>query len=348
MIADLTALAKSVDKVPSNAPKEEMTNTSRAERVILVSMMKSGTHLANELLTSLGYSMYGHVRVNPERRPVLDKSTRLRLAAMVYDEQRLADLKSQPESVFNDSTDRAWEALAWSWQARFGIPVANLYSMELIDTGLIRQAYQRTVGSSFTETPAGICWVLHEFDLQKIDGRFLREWADTGEPKIIFNYRDPRDTIISLINFICGRTKQGLSSFNNLRTFKDILLSKPGFEERLTFALSESSFPCQAADFKRMAWLLHHPGVCKVSYEELVGPQGGGSAQAQVRATTRLIDFLHASDSPPESIASTLYNPNAFSYHQGKIGAWREAFSPEHCRLVEKRFGEVLSLYGYE
>lgn len=325
-----------------------MTSTSRAERVILVSMMKSGTHLANELLTSLGYSMYGHVRVSPERRPVLDKSTRHRLAAMVYDEQRAADLKSQPEPVFNDATDRAWEALAWSWQARFGIPVANLYSMELIDTGLIKQAYQRTVGSSFAETPAGICWVLHEFDLQKIDGGFLREWADTGQPKIIFNYRDPRDTIISLINFICGRTKQGLSSFNNLRTFKDILLSKPGLEERLTFALTEASFPCQTADFMRMAWLLHHPGVCKVSFEELVGPEGGGSAQAQVRATTRLIDFLHASDSPPEDVASTLYNRNAFSFHQGKIGAWRKTFTPEHCRLAEERFGEVLSLYGYE
>jgi hypothetical protein len=324
-----------------------MTNTSRAERVILVSMMKSGTHLANELLTALGYSMYGHVRVSPERRPVLDKSARLRLAAMVYGEQKAARLKSQSESAFNNATDRAWEALAWSWQARFGIPLANLYSMELIDTGLIQQAYRRTVGSSFTETPTGICWVLHEFDLQKIDGGFLREWADTGEPKIIFNYRDPRDTIISLTNFICGHTRQGLSSFSNLLTFRDILLSKRSLEERLTFALTEASFPCQAADFMRMAWLLHHPDVCKVSFEELVGPEGGGSAESQVRATARLTDFLHAADSPAERVASTLYNRDAFSFYQGQIGAWRKAFTAEHCRLAEARFGEVLSLYGY-
>lgn len=324
-----------------------MINASRAERVILVSMMKSGTHLVGEVMTALGYSMYGHVRVSPENRPGLDKSTRLRLATLVYGDQQAADLKSQSEDAFNDATDRAWEALAWSWQARFGIPLTNLYSMELMDTGLVQQARQRTVGSSFTQTPAGVCWVLHEFDLQKIDGGFLREWADTGQPKIIFNYRDPRDTVISLVNFICGRTKQGLSSFNNLRTFRDILLSKPDFDERLTFALTETSFPCQVTDFRRMAWLLHHPGVCKVSFEELVGPKGGGSAESQIRATARLIDFLHDTNASADRVASTLYNHDAFSFYQGQIGAWRNAFTAEHCRIAEERLGDVLSLYGY-
>lgn len=324
-----------------------MTSTSRAERVILVSMMKSGTHLVNELMAALGYKMYGHVRVSPASRPDLDRSSRLRLASMVYGDEEASSLKAQPEQAFNNATDRAWEALAWSWQARFGIPLANLYSMELINTGLIRQAYRRTVGSSFASTPAGICWVVHEFDLQKIDGGFLREWADTGEPKIIFNYRDPRDTMISLINFICGHTKQGISSFSNLLTFRDILLAQPGLDERLTFALTDASFPCQAADFMRMAWLLHHPSVCKVSFEELVGPEGGGSAEAQLQATTRLIDFLRVTDTPAEHVASTLYNRDAFSFYQGRIGAWRKVFTAEHCRMAEERFGKVLPLYGY-
>jgi hypothetical protein len=324
-----------------------MTSTSRAERVILVSMMKSGTHLINELMIALGYSMYGHVRVSPENRPDPDRNTRLRLAAMVYGDDKVNHLKSEPESVFNNVTDRAWEALAWSWQARFGIPLANLYSMELIDTGLIQKAYHRTAGSSFAETPAGICWVLHEFDIKKIDGNFLREWSDTGEPRVIFNYRDPRDAILSLVNFICDQTKHGLSSFSNLLTFRDILLSKPTMEEKLTFALTESSFPCQAADFMRMSWMLHHPGVCKVSFEELIGPKGGSSAESQVCATARLIDFLHDASSQADRVASALYNPDAFSFYRGRVGAWRQVFTTEHCLLAEERFGEVLSLYGY-
>ena len=189
----------------------------------------------------------------------MDANTRWRMASMVYGHEQTASLKSQPELAFNDATDRAWEALAWSWQARLGIPLANLYSSELIDTGLTQTAYHRTVGSSFTDTPTGMCWVFHEFDLKKIDGAFLKEWAETGEPRIIFNYRDPRDTILSLVNYLCRRTAQGLSAFNNLPAFSDILLAKPSLDERLTFALTDVSFPCQASDFERMAWLLHHP-----------------------------------------------------------------------------------------
>jgi hypothetical protein len=324
-----------------------MLNGHRADRVILISMMKSGTHLVNELMVALGYNMYGHVRVGPEVRPVMDTNTRWRMANMVYGNEQTANLKSQPELAFNDATDRAWEALAWSWQARLGIPLTNLYSAELIDTGLTQAAYHRTVGSSFTDTPAGMCWVFHEFDLKKIDGGFLKEWAATGEPRIIFNYRDPRDTILSLVNYLCRRTAQGLSAFNNLPALSDILLAKPSLDERLTFALTDVSFPCQASDFERMAWLLHHPNVCKVSFEELVGPDGGGSAESQARAASRLTNFLGITDRSAEDAAKTLYNRDSFSFYQGQIGGWRRDFSPEHCRLVEDRFGEVLSLYGY-
>jgi hypothetical protein len=324
-----------------------MAQDSRADRVILISMMKSGTHLIKELMVSLGYSMYGHVRVNPEIKPILKRDTRWRIASMVYDNESLAGLKSQPESVFNDVTDRAWEALAWSWQLRFGMPLTSLYSAELVNTGLVQETYHRTAGSSFAETPAGICWVFHEFDSSKIDGAFFREWSETSEPRVIFNYRDPRDTILSLVNFLCGRTREGLSAFNNLQVFSSILLAKETLEERLTYALTDDSFPCQANDFRRMLWLLHHPNVCKVSFEELVGPDGGGSAESQLLAAARLINFLGVTGRSPEEVVGTLFNRNAFSFFRGQIGAWRQAFTAEHRRLAEDRLSEVLSLYGY-
>jgi len=310
-------------------------------------MMKSGTHLVNELLVALGYGMYGHVRVSEQTRPALDPDTRWRLAVMVYGPESAASLKEQPEPAFNDATDRAWEALGWAWQARLGIPLANLYGTELIETGLAGQAYRRTAGSSFAETPAGTCWVFHEFDLKKIDGNFLKEWSQTGEPRIIFNYRDPRDTIVSLVNFLCRRTRQGLSSFSNLQVYSDILLAMPSQHERLTFALTDASFPCQASDFERMAWLLHHPDVCKVSFEELVGPHGGGSARAQADSAARLIDFLGAGDVAGSDVAGTLYNRNAFSFYQGQIGAWQDAFTAEHRRIADEKLAGVLALYGY-
>jgi hypothetical protein len=324
-----------------------MAEETRTDRVILISMMKSGTHLITELLAALGYRMYGHVRVNEKTRPVLDAEARRRMATMVYDDDTLLDLKSQPEDVFDDAAGKAWEALAWSWQLRFGMPLVSWYSDELVNTGLVEQARRRTAGSSFTETPPGICWVLHDFDVRRIDGAFLREWAETGEPRIIFNYRDPRDTILSMVNFLCGRTKEGLSAFNNLRAFSGTLMAMDGIEERLTYALTDEAFPCQADDFKRMLWLLHHPDVCKASFEELVGPSGGGSADAQLAAVTRLMDFLGITTTSPRDIAGTLFNRDAFSFYRGQIGTWREVFTPEHHRLAQSRLGEVLPLYGY-
>lgn len=327
--------------MPDNAPAR-----THADRIILVSMMKSGTHLITELLVALGYRLHGHVRVRPETGPVLDRQTRWQVAGMVYGDERLTDLKSRDEDTFIAATDQAWEALAWSWRLRWGMPLVNQYSSELVTTDLVRQAHRRTAGSSFSETPPGICWVLHEFDIRKIDGAFLREWSETGQPKIIFNYRDPRDMLLSMVNFASGRTRGGLSSINNLQAFNSILLAKDTLEERLTYALTDESFPCQAADYKRMLWLLHHPGVYATSFEELVGPNGGGSAEAQLRATAGLIDFLGSGQSP-EDVAGNLFKPDAFTFFKGQIGGWRTEFTAEHRRLADTRFHEVLDLYGY-
>jgi hypothetical protein len=324
-----------------------MSADNHAKRVILISMMKSGTHLINELMLALGYRMYGHVRITDENRPVLDWDARWRMARLVYDEETVTSLKAQPEQAFNYATDQAWSALAWSWQARFGIPLTTLYSAELVDTGLVNQAQRRTADSSFADTPAGICWTFHEFDIKRIDGKFLREWAETGEPRIIFNYRDPRDTLISMVNYLCGQTKQGLSNYNNLPVFSRILLAKADLQERLAYALTDDSFPCQAGDFRRMLWLRHHPDVCKTTFEDLVGPNGGGSTDAQLLTTRRVMDFLQITDRSPEDVVQKLFNRSAFSFYRGQIGAWRDVITEDNQRLAESRFGEILSMYGY-
>lgn len=325
-----------------------MPEHGRADRVIVVSLMKSGTHLVKELMCSLGYGMYGHVRVTPQTRPTLDTPTRTRIAQMVYEPQELVGLASRPESEFTEITDRAWEALAWSWQQRLGMPLVNLYGMELINTGLVAQAARRTAGSRFAETPAGVCWMLHEFDVRRIDANFLREWTETGQPRIIFNYRDPRDAMLSLVNFLCGQTGRGLSAFRNLTAFRHILMSMSSVQERLTYALTDRSFPCQTEDYQRVLWLLHHPDVCVTTFEELVGPAGGGSSESQIRAIKRLTEFLGVTDRTPEELAQSLYNPDAFSFFRGQIGAWREVFTKEHLRLADDRFGEILEQLGYE
>lgn len=321
--------------------------SARADRVIIVSMMKSGTHLLQELMLALGYGMYGQARIAPEMRPSLDEETRRRITRMAYGEEECAALEAKGGSFFEKASDRAWEALGWSWQIRFGMPLVTWYGMELINTELVDQVHRRVAGSDFAQTPPGVCWVFNEFDITKIDGHFLHEWAETGEPRIIFNYRDPRDMTLSMVNFLSGKTGRGFSAFNDFEVFSRILKSKQSTEEMLTYALTDRSFPGCHGAFERALWLLHHPDVCKTSFEELVGEEGGGSAEAQAQALTRVLEFLGVSDQTPQDVAGRLFNRDAFTFYRGRIHAWREIFTPEHERLAASRFGEILPLYGY-
>jgi hypothetical protein len=298
-------------------------------------------------MVALGYGMYGHVRTSPEIRPVLDEEARWQVARIAYDSDILASLETAGKERFTELTDQAWEALAWSWQIRFGQPLVTWYTQELIDTGLVERVHRRAAGTNFSETPAGVCWVFNRFDIRRVDGHFLHEWTETGEPRIIFNYRDPRDMTLSMVNFLSGRTGRGFSAYNDFPVFSGILKSKSTLDEQLTYALTDPCFPAQQ-DLHRMYWMLNHPAVCKTSFEDLVGPPGGGSAATQAKSLKRIFDFLGVTDRQPEEVAGRLFNRSAFSFYRGQIGAWREVFTDKHRRLARDRFGEMLQLYGYD
>jgi len=323
------------------------TQPGQAQRVVIVSLMKSGTHLLQELMVALGYKMYGAgVRLRPEIVPALDDEARWRIARMAYDKQTISELETAGRDEFAEATDRAWDALGWSWHIRLAQPLVTWYSREMIDSGFIEQVHRRTVGSDFADTPAGVCWVVNQFDIRRLDGHFLREWSQTGEPKIIFNYRDPRDVLLSMVNFLTDRTGKGFSNYNDFLVFSRILKSKASLEEQLAYALTDPSFPARR-DLAHMIWLLNHPDVCKTSFEELIGPRGGGTAQAQAGALRRVFEFLGVTSTEPGDVSGVLFNPDVFSFYRGQIGGWREAFTPELERLAEDQLGDLLRLYGY-
>lgn len=317
-------------------------SSSAGSRVIVISIMKSGTHLMQEMMVALGYGMYGQTRITDDIRPILDAETRHRIAKLVYDD---AELSGLDEAGYADATDRAWQALAWSWQVKFGMPLINRYGRAVIDDDLVERTSRRTLRSDFAETPAGVCWIFTEFDIAKIDGHFLEEWSRTGRPKIILNYRDPRDVVVSMVNFLSGNTARGYGDFNEFPVFNRILTSKQTFEDKLTYALTDPSFPGFRA-YENALWMVNHPDICKVSFEELVGPKGGGSTEAQHAAVRRVVDFLGLA-ADPAAVSERLFRRDAFSFFKGQIGSWRDVFTPEHIDLFDRKSGDMLPRYGY-
>ncbi len=320
----------------------------RAPRVIVVSLRKSGTHLVREVISRLGYDLQGEIFVQTHDQPLLTPEAVWRVLTAVYDPDELARLTTSDDQEFIDrEIKRALAAHNESWRVRLAVARRGLTATtgEDIDPHLVSRALDRRSAGDFADTPENTCWFLHQLPLDKVDEAFLREWSQTGEPRIILNYRDPRDALLSMVNFLSGGTAGGVGEFVEHHIYQQILATVPTLPQRLTLALTDPSFP-GVGEWEAALWLLHHPRVCKVSFEELVGPAGGGSAELQRRAVGRVIEFV-GSDADPRAVADAVFNPASFTFHRGRVGAWREHFAPEHEELFHSRFGKLLELYSY-
>jgi hypothetical protein len=321
----------------------------RAPRAIVVSLRKSGTHLVKEAITALGYSVTGQVAespTGPRDNHYLHRDTVHRIMRMVYLEEEITEITSGTDrAVIDQAIRRAQDALLNSWRIRLGLAESTGLSDDDLVTQLTARTLARGAARWFRDTPPDLCWFLHQLDIAQIDHTFLREWMETGEPGIIFNYRDPRDALLSMVNFLATRSSADLAGLPEHQLYGAIIKAIPTTEQRLTFALRDPCFP-GGDSFARALWLLHHPRVCAVSFEDLVGPAGGGTTQAQTAAVAKLIDFLGA-DHDPADVGHRLFNTGSFTFHRGRVGAWCEHFTTEHVKLFHDRYGELITAYGY-
>lgn len=318
-----------------------------ASHALVVSLRKAGTHLLKEVMTRFGYSLHGEVSATADTQPKLRGDTLWRVLTMVHDEEELRRLTAiKDRAAVDTAIAEAVAAFYGAWRIRLGIPWRGPAD-EAPPEELVARTLARTAARSFADTPGDVCWFLHQLDPHRVDEGFLSEWLDTGSPRIVFNYRDPRDVLLSMVNFLSSETGRGVGHFTDHRVYSAILRNAGSFEERLTIALTDPCFPGADA-FERGLWLLRHPAVCKVSFEELVGPRGGGSRELQSAAVDRIADFLRPDGGPdPAGLVDQLFNDRAYSFHRGRIGAWHEHFTPEHEKLFEERYGTVLDAYGY-
>ena len=112
----------------------------------------------------------------------------------------------------------------------------------------------------------------------------------------------------------------------------------------LSFAISESSLPFRDA-YRENRWLLYHPHVLKLRFEDLVGEQGGGSRLSQAAAIESWANFL-AIDVPAEELTEGLFGGTP-TFNTGRVDSWRDVFKDHHRKAFEREFGDVLEDYGY-
>jgi hypothetical protein len=317
------------------------------ERVIAVSPRKSGTHLLQELMVLLGYRVYGETIPPPEGVVGLSLRQRIDLAERYLHPGELAKLDHRGDrDGFIQTTNLLWYQVAELWQAK--LAAINVSHTELAFPELRHNLpmHPRAWLQPFRSTPPGICWTFHSLDIWRLDLSFYHEWQSPSGPRMVLNHRDPRDALISMATFLSGDGGHPIARQPETAVFRPILRNLPTMSDRITYLLRDPAIPL-LTDFETAISLLHHPDVCTVSFEELVGEEGGGGAAAQLAAVRRVVDHVE-SDIDPTVVAEKVFNRNAYSFHRGQIGAWRQLFTAEHNRLFAARFGHLLEIFHYD
>lgn len=168
----------------------------------------------------------------------------------------------------------------------------------------------------------------------------IRFIAQEGVPSI-FVYRDPRDALLSMLNF--ARTKQTPKHVSEM-------LGGLSDGDALLFLLEGGGKLVPFADyFDAYHGWLSAPGVKLLRFEDLVGARGGGDNERQLEACEALgrLAGLAADDPRISAAREKVFNVQAGTFFRGQIGAWREGLPPLIQRRFETEAGWLLPRWGY-
>jgi len=151
-----------------------------------------------------------------------------------------------------------------------------------------------------------------------------------------FIYRDPRDQIISWMHY----DKNGL-----IVTSEDHFI-RDAFNPDLKYVWDKGGVA--RLYNTRMPWA-ENKDICAMRFEDLIGSKGNGSDEMQRETIQRIANHLGVSLTEAEitSITQQLFGGTA-TFHEGKIGSWKDYFTPEHKDLCKKHAGRLLIQLKYE
>ncbi len=189
-------------------------------------------------------------------------------------------------------------------------------------------------------------YFLHECPIDGFPRTFLDHWRANDDPLWVYQYRDPRAVLLSQVNYL-RRSHRGRDFSNTAYhvMFSDVLAAQPTERNALSVAI-DCMGDYLLASFLGSVWMLHHPKVLSLSYERLVGAEGGGSARAQTEEVVRLLRHLGIDANAPQ-VASRLYDPSQRTFHRGTADGWKQVYTQEQLERFESRYGHLLDIFCY-
>jgi hypothetical protein len=161
--------------------------------------------------------------------------------------------------------------------------------------------------------------------------------------RVVCILRDPRDVAVSQMHHI----KQRKQHFAH-----EAFLKLPSDHERLLHSIRGGELGgrrLQSLDerYRQFLGWQDDDNAMVVKFEDLVGPRGGGSAEAQQLAVAGVASHLGVEEATMGVVEENLFGVGR-TFRKGQIGGWREVFSAEHERAAREIAGPLLVKLGYE
>lgn len=155
---------------------------------------------------------------------------------------------------------------------------------------------------------------------------------------VLLMYRNPLDIVCSEINWYAKPGNTYLA--HHLARFE------PGEVARRLIEGDRHLLDLHGRVRHYFGWLDFHNTI-PVSYEELVGAQGGGDADLQTRLIWSLqVKLQIAGD--PANFGRVLARRGGRTFHKGRIGRFRETLGPEHLEAARRLPPETFAAFGYD
>lgn len=164
-----------------------------------------------------------------------------------------------------------------------------------------------------------------------------RYHAFTSAPAV-FIYRHPLDVLVSEANYYHRDGKTAFAGY----------LSGLSFEQRAHRLLDDpwllGSIRDRIAGFA--PWL-DFPNVIPVSFEELVGAEGGGTREDQLRLIWSLQLKLQVPGAP-HAYGGQVFDRESLTFYQGRAGSWRSSLSAEQLARFRALDQDFMKVFGYD
>ena len=302
-------------------------------KVVANSIPKSGTHLLDRLLTLLGFELMdlGGIRPHPAQAGKNLTSTRRRLRALLG--------LRRPEDVMGIGSH-----LVDGGRLPLIRRLLRTRGPEKVMTGV---AFPREIGRRWLErrlsrVPDGCFVNAHCVYSPELASLFAGE-----RMRVVCILRDPRDVAVSQMHYIKQKKRHPIH---------DAFMALPSDNERLLVSirgglLGKRTLLSLDERYRQFLGWQDDENAIVVKFEDLVGPRGGGSAEAQRRTVERVARHLGV-PLDEETVVSPSIEEGLYglgrTFRKGQIGGWRSEFSEEHTQAAREVAGPLLVELGYE